>query len=47
MLSGVPMKNVTISGDEQILCTTKGVQTIDINVSDEESSRGSKGEDDS
>jgi len=47
MLSGVLMINVTIGGDEQVLRTTKGVQTIDINVSDEESSRGSKGEDDS
>jgi len=47
MLSGVPMINVTIGGDEQVLHTTKGVQTIHINVSDEESFRGSEGEDDS
>jgi hypothetical protein len=45
MLFGVPMRNVVTSGDEQVLCTTKGVQTIDIDVSDEEGSRGSKGED--
>ncbi len=31
----------------QVLRTTKGVQTVDIDVSDEEGSRGNKGEDDS
>jgi hypothetical protein len=41
------MENVATSGDEQVLHTTKGVQTIDINVTDEEGYRGSKGEDDS
>ncbi|CAM6021690.1 unnamed protein product [Sphagnum balticum] len=39
------MKIVVTGGDEQVLRTTKGVQTIDIDVSDEEGSRGIKGED--
>ncbi len=47
MCSGVAMKNVAIGGDKQVLCITEGVQTVDVNVSDEEGSRGSKGEDDS
>jgi hypothetical protein len=41
MLFSVPMINVATGGDEQVLRTTKGVQTIDIDVSDEEGSRGS------
>jgi hypothetical protein len=45
MFFGVPMKNVVTGGDEQILCTTKGVQTIDIDVNDEECSRRNKRED--
>jgi hypothetical protein len=45
MLFGLPMRNVATSGDEQVLRTTKGLQTIDIDVSDEEGSGGSKGED--
>jgi hypothetical protein len=43
MLSGVAMINVTIGGDEQVLCITKGMQTVDTNVSDEEGSRRNKG----
>jgi hypothetical protein len=46
ILSGVPMTNVAIIGDEQVLHIIEGVQTIDANVSDEEGSRGSKREDD-
>jgi len=46
MCSGVAMNNVAIGGDKQVLCITEGVQTVDVNVSDEEGSRGSKGEDD-
>jgi hypothetical protein len=45
MLFSVAMRNVTIGGDEQVLCITKGMQTIDTDVSDEESSRRNKGED--
>jgi hypothetical protein len=47
MFSGVPMKNVATCGDEQILRITKGVQTVDTDVSDEEGFGRSKGEDDS
>lgn len=47
MCSGVTMKNVATGGDKQVLCITEGVQTVDVNVSDEEGSRRSKGEDDS
>ncbi len=43
MLSNVPTTNVAISGDEQVHIT-KGVQTIDANVSDEKGSGGNKGE---
>jgi len=47
MLFNVAMRNVTIGGDEDVLHIIEGMQTIDINVSDEEGSRGSKGEDNS
>jgi len=45
MFFDVPITNVAISGDEQVLCITEGVQTIDANVSDEEGFGGSKAED--
>jgi hypothetical protein len=47
MFSGVATKNVTTSGDEQVLHIIEGMQTFDVDISDEESSKGSKGEDDS
>jgi hypothetical protein len=43
MLFGVARKNVATSGDDQVLCITKGVQIVDTNVSDEEGCGGSKG----
>ncbi len=47
MFFGVARRNVATSGDKQVLCITKGMQTVDVNVSDKEGSRGSKGEDNS
>jgi hypothetical protein len=47
MLSGVAMKNVTIGGDEQVFCITKGMQTINTNVNDEKSFKRNKREDNS
>jgi hypothetical protein len=41
MFSSVPMTNVAISGDEQVLRITEGVQTIDANVSEKDGSRRS------
>ncbi len=47
MLFDVAMKNVTTGGDNQVLHIIEGVQTIEVHVSDEEGSGGSKGEVDS
>ncbi len=47
MLSDVPIRNVITGGDEQILCIIEGVQIVDTNFSDEESSGRSKGENNS
>jgi hypothetical protein len=47
MLFDVAMRNVTTSGDDQVLCITGSVQIVDIDVSDEDDFRGSKGEDNS
>jgi len=47
MFFDVATRNVTTSGDDQVLRIIGNVQIVDIDVSDEENSRGSKGEDDS
>ncbi len=44
---GVAMRNVTTGEDKQVLHITKGVQIVDVDVSDEEGSGGSKGENNS
>jgi hypothetical protein len=41
------MRNVTTGEDKQVLRITKGVQIVDVDVSDEEGSGGSKGENNS
>jgi hypothetical protein len=43
MFFGVATRNVTTSGDKQVLHITEGVQTVDVNVGDEEGSGGSQG----
>jgi hypothetical protein len=45
MFSSVATRNVAIGGDEQVFCIIEGVQTIDVDVNDEEGFGGSKGED--
>jgi len=47
MFFNVAMRNVAIGGDEDVLHIIEGMQTTNINVSDEEGTRGSKGEDNS
>jgi hypothetical protein len=47
MLFNVAMRNVAIGGDEDVLHIIEGMQTTKINVSDEEGTRGNKGEDNS
>jgi hypothetical protein len=46
MLSNVLTKNVTISRDEQVLYIIEGVQIVNVDVNDEESSGRNKGKDD-
>ncbi len=45
MFFGVATRNVATSGDKQVLRITKGVQSVDVDVGDEEGSGRSKGED--
>ncbi len=47
MFFGVAMRNVATSGDKQVLCIIEGMQIINVDVSDEEGSGRSKGEDNS
>jgi hypothetical protein len=47
MFFSVAMRNVATGGDKQVLCIIEGVQNVDVNVSDKEGSKGSKGEDNS
>jgi hypothetical protein len=45
MFSDVAIKNVATSGDEQVLHIIEGMHIVDIDVSDEKGSKGSKRED--
>ncbi len=47
MFFGVAMRNVATSGDKQVLRIIEGMQIVNMDVSDEEGSRRSKGEDNS
>jgi hypothetical protein len=47
MFFGVAMRNVATSGDKQVLCIIEGMQIVNVDVSDEEGSGRSKGEDNS